>query len=74
MPKNDSVYKVNGDGMITMPLIGEIKIEGFNRRQARAQLNMLLKQYIRNPNVEIHVNVAGRYIVAGEVEEPEYFV
>jgi len=71
--KNESVYKVNGDGMITMPLIGEMKIQGFNRKTARAQLNHLLGQYIRNPRVEIFVNKEGRYIVAGEVEEPGVF-
>ncbi len=71
--KNESVYQVNGGGMITMPLVGEMKIQGLNRQQARAQLSEMLGQYIRSPRVEIYVNVAGRYIVAGEVEEPGVF-
>ena len=37
--KNESVYQVSGKGMITMPLIGEIKIQGLNRKQARDQLS-----------------------------------
>ncbi len=71
--KNESVYQVSADGMISMPLVGEMKIQGFNRKQARTQLNMLLGQYIRNPRVEIFVNIAGRYMVAGEVEDPGVF-
>jgi polysaccharide export outer membrane protein len=71
--KQESVYQVNGDGMISIPLVGQIKIEGFNRKQAREHLNNLLGQYIRNPQVEIFVNVAGRYMVAGEVGEPGVF-
>lgn len=71
--KNESVYQVNGDGMIAMPLIGQIKIEDFNRKEARAYLNSLLSQYIRNPRVEIYVNIAGRYMVAGQVESPGVF-
>jgi len=71
--KNDNVYQVSGDGNIVMPLIGTIKVMGQNRKQARGQLNALLGQYIRRPQVQVFVNVAGRYMVAGEVENPGVF-
>jgi polysaccharide export outer membrane protein len=71
--KIKAVYQVSGNGIISLPLIGAIKVENLNRKQAREKINNALKTYIRYPNTEIFINVAGRYMVAGEVVDPGVF-
>ncbi len=72
--RKGAVYKVSGDGKIYMPLAGAVQVGGLNTRQAVEHLNNLMGQYIRNPNVQVIVNAAGRVMVLGEVEEPGLYL
>jgi polysaccharide export outer membrane protein len=60
-----NVYQVNGEGEIAMPLIGNTKVVGMNRGDARAHLNELLTEYIRDPQLTVDVNTSGKYTVVG---------
>jgi len=68
-----AVYQVSSEGEIIMPLAGVIKLSGMNRKQVREKINAYLKEYIRYPNVQVFVNISGRYMVAGEVSGPGVF-
>ncbi|MCB9747898.1 MAG: polysaccharide biosynthesis/export family protein [Candidatus Omnitrophica bacterium] len=69
-----AAYKISGEGKIHMPLIGQVKLTGLNRKQIREKLNALLGEYIKSPNVDVRVNVTGRYMVLGAVIDPGLFV
>jgi len=60
-----SVFQVNGQGEIAMPLIGNVKVAGLNRGDARGFLNEKLKDYIRDPQLTVEINTSGKYIVMG---------
>ncbi|MBF0571586.1 MAG: polysaccharide biosynthesis/export family protein [Candidatus Omnitrophica bacterium] len=61
----ENTYQVNSDGMIALPLIGGVKVNGMNRGQAREHLNELMSEYIRNPQLSIQINTSGKYTVLG---------
>ena len=65
-----AAYVVNSKGEIQMPLIGAVKISGLNRKDSREKTNELLSQYIRKPDVDLRINVAGRFMVIGAVHTP----
>jgi len=60
-----NVYQVNGQGEIAMPLIGNVKVSGLNRGEARSFLNEKLMDYIRDPELAVEINTTGKYIVMG---------
>lgn len=59
------VYQVSGNGEIAMPMVGNVKVLGLNRGDARGLLNEKLMEYIRNPQLTIEINASGKYIVMG---------
>ena len=66
---------VSADGMITMPLINEIKAEGLTADQLRDKLTELFRTYIKNLEpAEVMVRVIGvrsrKYMLVGEVGRP----
>jgi protein involved in polysaccharide export with SLBB domain len=65
-----AAYKVSQAGEIFMPLLGAVKLAGLNRKQARERVDMMLKDYIRDPRVSIAINADGRVMVFGAVEGP----
>jgi len=62
-------YRVDSDGNIDFPVLGEITIAGLNREQARNMLQEKLADYIKNPIVDIET-VNYRVTVLGEVLRP----
>ena len=63
---------VRPDGKVTMPLIGDIQVEGLTPERFRAQLKQALATYMNNPDVTITVMQVNskRYTIAGEVTRP----
>jgi len=62
-------YRVDSDGNIDFPVLGEISIAGMNREQATNMLQEKLADYIKNPIVDIET-VNYRITVLGEVQRP----
>ena len=62
-------YRVDSEGNIDFPVLGEISIAGLNREQARHMLQEKLSDYIKNPIVDIET-VNYRITVLGEVARP----
>jgi polysaccharide export outer membrane protein len=63
-----NAYSVNGSGMISMPLIGEVPIGGMTTAEAeRAIEGRLRRGYLRDPHVSVEVEAYRPFFVLGEV-------
>jgi polysaccharide export outer membrane protein len=67
-----NVFLVNEDGEIDMPVIGKIKLQGLNIRDAEFAVKSKLQNIIRVPVVQVRIF---NYMVAvlGEVKMPGYY-
>lgn len=63
---------VRPDGMITMPLIGDVPASGFTANQVAARIADRLKEYKQDPAVSVSVKEVNSYnvFVLGEVTKP----
>jgi polysaccharide export outer membrane protein len=55
-PTLTSSLLVRPDGMISMPLLGDVKASGLTPLQLAAEITAKLKKYIQDPNVTIILN------------------
>jgi len=65
-------YRVDPDGNVNFPVLGELKLAGLNRSQATLMLQDKLADYIKDPIVDIET-VNYRITVLGEVNRPGTF-
>ncbi len=65
-------YRVAKDGMITLPVIGNIKMEGLTITQAQDALTEKLTKYVKEPIVEVQL-LNFKITVIGEVNKPSSF-
>lgn len=62
-------YVVRGDGTISFPLIGAIKVDGLTLTQLETELTMrLARGYIQNPRVTAEIKEYRPFYILGEVE------
>lgn len=62
-------YLVEADGTIQLPFLGKVKAEGLSRTELQAYLTERIKEYTKNPIVNIRfINYS--YSVLGEVQKP----
>ncbi len=66
------VLRLSGNGTITFPLVGNIKLSGLTLEQAEARLAGRLRSYIKNPQVSMLVKEYGNktVYVLGQVAKP----
>lgn len=62
-------YLVNTDGEINFPVVGKVKVEGATTKQITTNLTKTLRNYLKNPIVNIRVTNF-RVTVLGEVKVP----
>ncbi len=62
-------YLVDANGNIDFPVLGTLKLAGLNRIQATAMIKDMLKEYIKDPIVNLR-NVNFKVSVLGEVNKP----
>lgn len=61
-------YRINGDGAISFPLIGNIKLAGLNVYEAEQLIKTeLMDGYLRQPSISIEVTQYRPYSILGEV-------
>lgn len=65
-------YLVEADGTIQMPFLGKIQVEGLTRLQLQDSLTLKLKDYTKNPVVNVKF-LNYNYSVLGEVNQPGKF-
>lgn len=76
-PTADNNYKVEGyrvskDGMINLPVVGNVRLEGLTIEQAQATISRELDKYVKKPVVDVQL-VNFKVTVIGEVNKPSSF-
>jgi polysaccharide export outer membrane protein len=63
---------VRPDGKISMPLIGDVVVDGRTPNDIREQLSTMLKEYVLNPSIMVEVLAvrSKKFTVTGEVGRP----
>lgn len=71
-PELTTVMPVRPDGLITFPLIGDVKAQGLRPSQLRVKLASRLSKFIQNPNVTVMVQEINsiKISITGEISEP----
>lgn len=72
-PEVSGKHVIGPDGMITVPLVGDVFLNGLTREEAQRELDKRLRQYFSNPHVNLgveeytsnQVTVLGRVASAG---------
>lgn len=63
--------RVSSTGTISMPLIGQIKVEGLTLSQVEQTIhNLYLGDYLKTPNISVSVIEYRQFYVDGEVNKP----
>jgi polysaccharide export outer membrane protein len=67
-----SKVDVRPDGMITVPLAGDVRAAGLTPEELAAQIQGALTRFIDSPNVVVRVSAMGsrRYFIIGNVKAP----
>lgn len=68
-PVDDLGYLVNSKGFISVPLVGSVEVEGLTICDATIRITEALKQYIKNPQVDLEL-INPKIFVVGEVNKP----
>jgi len=65
-------HVIGPDGIITLPLVGDVRLADMTREQAREELTSRLRPYFTHPHVTIGVQeyVSNQVTVLGRVESP----
>ena len=51
----DNVYLIDQQGMIDLPFIGKVKLDGLNLNQAQNILTSVIKDFYKNPDLQIKI-------------------
>jgi polysaccharide export outer membrane protein len=65
-------YRVNKDGMIHLPIVGDIKVEGMTIEEAQKAITTELSKKVKDPLVDVQL-VNFKITVIGEVARPSAF-
>jgi polysaccharide biosynthesis/export protein len=78
LPQFDTTTRVQGDGTITMPLVGSIEVRGLKKKDVEARIATALQaKYVNNANVSVNVKEykSRQVSLLGEVKQPgAYYV
>lgn len=68
---NVNKVRVSGNGTISMPLLGQVAIEGHTVIEAEQQItNLLKKGYLKKPNVTVTITEYRPFYINGEIKRP----
>jgi polysaccharide export outer membrane protein len=71
-PNLSSPLDVGSDGMISLPLVGQVKADGLTKEQLKEALVGRLKEFLNSPEVDVQVLKVNskRFFVYGGVGRP----
>jgi polysaccharide biosynthesis/export protein len=74
-PNLSGPANVGSDGMLSIPLIGEVKADGLTQKQLKESLTERLKEFLNNPEVDVQIGKVNskRYFVYGGVQRAGEF-
>ena len=73
LPELNQTVRVSEDGTITVPLLGQIKLDGLTKDEVEAKISSLLEEkYLKNPRVSVFIKEYQSKLVSviGAVESP----
>ena len=73
LPQFNTTARVQGDGTITMPLVGSVEVRGLKKQEVEAKIASALQaKYVNNANVAVNVKEykSRQVSVLGEVKSP----
>lgn len=62
-------YEIGPDGIINLPLIGEIKADGLTEAQFQQEVTRKYSEYLKDPHIEVTVSQK-RFFIGGAVLRP----
>lgn len=69
-----NIYPVDGEGRITMPLIGPVRVAGGSTQDATRIIEARLRNgFIREPKVSVEIDTYRPFFILGEVLNPGQF-
>ncbi len=67
-------FSIGGSGMVSLPLIGEVKAAGLSVPEFQSQVEAKLKEgYLKEPRVSVEVLNYRPFYILGEVEKPDTY-
>jgi protein involved in polysaccharide export with SLBB domain len=67
-------FSIGGSGMVSLPLIGEVKAAGLSVSEFQGQVESKLKEgYLKEPRVSVEVLNYRPFYILGEVEKPDTY-
>jgi polysaccharide export outer membrane protein len=72
VPLTQTGYKVNENGFVNLPLVGDYKIEGQTIEEAQVEIAKKLAAFVKSPVVDIQL-LNFKISVIGEVNRPSTF-
>lgn len=70
-PDLSGEFTISGDGMVSLPLIKEVRATGLTATQLQANVENAFKEgYLRDPRVSIEVLTFRPFYILGEVNKP----
>ena len=73
----DNSYLIDQNGMIDLPFIGKIKLDGLNLSEAQNILTNVVKNYYKNPDLQINIdefNKEDKYLVFSGIGNHKTFI
>ncbi len=71
-PEYDETLTVQPDGVVSLKLVGPVKIEGLSVEEARARIQDALKQRLNDPEITLTLTdfVRPSFVIVGQVTAP----
>lgn len=71
----DKSVRVNAEGNIKLPLVGEVKASGLTASELEAELSKLLERYLEEPSVSVFISEyrSQQITVLGAVKNPQIY-
>lgn len=67
-------FSIGGSGMVSLPLIGEVRAAGLSVPEFQSQVEAKLKEgYLKEPRVSVEVLNYRPFYILGEVEKPDTY-
>lgn len=63
-------YQVDGKGMFTVPLVGNVEAAGLTKNQLEDALRTKLRRYLNDPRVAVEIESYRPFYIIGEVQKP----
>ena len=71
-PEMNRKIRVRPDGFISLPLIGNIKLQGLTEDEAQKEITKSMNKFMHNPQVQLYISeyAAHKVWVVGEIYKP----